>query len=63
MSRSTYQRLVRDHDRKEEQLQRARKLCERLQDQVEELRFRIRDTERGAREHREQVLALLDSIP
>lgn len=63
MSRSRYQRLSRERDRKEEQLQRARKLCELLQDQVEELRFRIRDTERGAREYREQALALINSIP
>lgn len=63
MSRSRYQRLIRERDRKVEQLQRASKLCERLQDQVDELRLRIRDTERGAREYREQSLALISSIP
>lgn len=63
MSRSRYQRLIRERDRKVEQLQRASKLCERLQDQVDDLRLRIRDTERGAREYREQSLALISSIP
>ena len=63
MSRSLYRRLSRDRDRKEQQLQRARKLCERLQGQLVDLHFRIRDTERGGREYREKLLAWISSLP
>lgn len=58
----SYQRLSREYDQKVKQLQRACRLCERLQAQVEDLRFLIWKTERGAREYRDQSLALLESI-